>query len=234
MDILIIRNCFCFVVQEFERSLPRRNTGTWACKPCSHKVYVSNCTLLSSSDFFLFILFLDLVVTAKMLQYFAEQFLIWHHSRIIYWSERVGGLGFGIQQLQWTYSKGSWEQFLTSNLVGWCFWTVQFCFVKFYNSLSTKIKNRIYLFVLNSFFCSLLDNNGLLGGFSPEITRLMMLSEYQVDENQLASTAKASSCTERPISWYITNQSMKKVANLGCNYYPYSMFWPFLAIMKLS
>ncbi|KAI4306863.1 hypothetical protein L6164_030106 [Bauhinia variegata] len=43
----------------------------------------------------------------------------------------------------------------------------------------------------------LLDNNELLGGLSPEITELKMLSEFQVDENQLTNTAKMASCTGR-------------------------------------
>ncbi|KAI4306485.1 hypothetical protein L6164_029758 [Bauhinia variegata] len=43
----------------------------------------------------------------------------------------------------------------------------------------------------------LLDNNELLGGFSPEINELKMLSECQVDENQLTNTAKMASCTGR-------------------------------------
>ncbi|GAV88080.1 Pkinase_Tyr domain-containing protein/LRRNT_2 domain-containing protein [Cephalotus follicularis] len=42
----------------------------------------------------------------------------------------------------------------------------------------------------------LLDNNELLGVLSPEIYELQMLSESQVDENQLSNTAKGSACKD--------------------------------------
>ncbi|KAK7300496.1 hypothetical protein RJT34_11341 [Clitoria ternatea] len=49
----------------------------------------------------------------------------------------------------------------------------------------------------------LLDNNDYLVGFSPEINELKMLSEYQVDENQLTNAAKMPACAERLITWHI-------------------------------
>lgn len=52
--------------------------------------------------------------------------------------------------------------------------------------------------------CSLLDNNELLGGLSPEIYGLQMISESQVDEALLSHAAKkGSSCSRRFISWYV-------------------------------
>jgi hypothetical protein len=63
---------------------------------------------------------------------------------------------------------------------------------------------------INSIFylnCSLLDNNSLLGVLSPEIYGLEMLSQFQVDENQLSGATRESSCNERPISWYVIFQS---------------------------
>lgn len=49
----------------------------------------------------------------------------------------------------------------------------------------------------------LLDNNELLIGFSPKINELKMLSEYQVDKNQLINADKMSSCSERSITWHV-------------------------------
>jgi len=41
-----------FVAQEFEKPLSWRKSSTWARKPCSHKVHVSNCLLLSCFIYF--------------------------------------------------------------------------------------------------------------------------------------------------------------------------------------
>ncbi|QCE01358.1 probable inactive receptor-like protein kinase At3g56050 isoform X2 [Vigna unguiculata] len=49
----------------------------------------------------------------------------------------------------------------------------------------------------------LLDNNEFLVGFSPEINELRMLSECQVDENQLTNAAKMPACIERATTWHI-------------------------------
>ncbi|ESW13738.1 hypothetical protein PHAVU_008G221900 [Phaseolus vulgaris] len=49
----------------------------------------------------------------------------------------------------------------------------------------------------------LLDNNEFLVGFSPEINELRMLSECQVDENQLTYAAKMPACIERATTWHI-------------------------------
>ncbi|KAL2317103.1 hypothetical protein Fmac_030979 [Flemingia macrophylla] len=49
----------------------------------------------------------------------------------------------------------------------------------------------------------LLDNNEFLVSFSPEINELRMLSECQVDENQLTNAANMPACTERAITWHI-------------------------------
>ncbi|XP_034687806.1 inactive receptor-like serine/threonine-protein kinase At2g40270 [Vitis riparia] len=46
----------------------------------------------------------------------------------------------------------------------------------------------------------LLDNNEFLGSISPEIYELKMLSEYQVDENQLSSAASGPTGKSRSIS----------------------------------
>lgn len=54
-----------------------------------------------------------------------------------------------------------------------------------------------------SSYCSLLDNNDLLCGFSPEINELKMLSESQVDENQLISAEKRSGCAGRSTTRYV-------------------------------
>ena len=70
--------------------------------------------------------------------------------------------------------------------------------------------NSIYIFETSfsaiytvASFCSLLDNNDLLGGFSPEINELNMLSESQVDEKQLTNADKMQACTGRYITRYV-------------------------------
>lgn len=58
----------------------------------------------------------------------------------------------------------------------------------------------------NSVFCShcsLLDNNRLLGTLPPEIYNLGLLSEFQVDKNQLSGAGREASCNERSNSWYV-------------------------------
>ncbi|KAG6760073.1 hypothetical protein POTOM_036574 [Populus tomentosa] len=47
----------------------------------------------------------------------------------------------------------------------------------------------------------LLDNNEQLSSLSPEIQHLDMLSEFQVDKNQLSNAVKGSSCNKRSITW---------------------------------
>ncbi|KAJ9160369.1 hypothetical protein P3X46_025777 [Hevea brasiliensis] len=47
----------------------------------------------------------------------------------------------------------------------------------------------------------LLDNNSLLGNLSPEIQQLKTHSEFQVDENQLETADKGSSCNKRSTMW---------------------------------
>lgn len=54
-----------------------------------------------------------------------------------------------------------------------------------------------------------MDNNNLLGSLSPEIHKLQLLSESQIDENQLSNAAKGLSCHERPLAWY-ANAKLKK------------------------
>ncbi|GFZ15057.1 protein kinase family protein [Actinidia rufa] len=49
----------------------------------------------------------------------------------------------------------------------------------------------------------LLDNNDLFGNLSPEILDLKMISEVQVDENQLSNSGQRSSCSARSISRYV-------------------------------
>jgi hypothetical protein len=51
----------------------------------------------------------------------------------------------------------------------------------------------------------LLDNNDLLCGFPHEISELVMISESQVDENQLISAGKLPGCTGRSTKWYVVN-----------------------------
>ncbi|XP_057738294.1 probable inactive receptor-like protein kinase At3g56050 isoform X1 [Arachis stenosperma] len=57
----------------------------------------------------------------------------------------------------------------------------------------------------------LLDNNDLLGGFSPEINKLSMLSESQVDEKQLINSDKMPACTERYASWHVGQNSLRRL-----------------------
>lgn len=56
-----------------------------------------------------------------------------------------------------------------------------------------------------------MDNNKLLGSLSPEIHELQLLSESQIDENQLSNAAKGLSCHER---WYAN-------AKLDCKMFGY-------------
>ncbi|KAG4920206.1 hypothetical protein JHK82_049168 [Glycine max] len=58
----------------------------------------------------------------------------------------------------------------------------------FSGPLPRDLGNNISLTIL------LLDNNDHLCGFSPEINELKMLSEYQVDENQLIRAEKVPAC----------------------------------------
>ncbi|KAJ7959617.1 LRR receptor-like kinase [Quillaja saponaria] len=67
-------------------------------------------------------------------------------------------------------------------------------FNNFSGSLPLELGNNLSLGLL------LLDNNELLGGLSPEINALIMLSEFQVAENQLSNAAKMSACTRRSIT----------------------------------
>lgn len=81
-----------------------------------------------------------------------------------------------------------------------------------------KFNKLRVIFSLNSFFslflhnnlvfflqiCSLLDNNKHLGGLSPEIYQLQLLSEFQIDENQLSNTAQGSLGNKESVSWYVT------------------------------
>ncbi|KAK9279153.1 hypothetical protein L1049_012830 [Liquidambar formosana] len=67
-----------------------------------------------------------------------------------------------------------------------------------YNNFSgpfpSDLGNNLSLTIL------LLDNNKFLGSISPELYELKMLSEFQVDENQLTSAALGSTCNGRSIS----------------------------------
>ncbi|KAI5434042.1 probable inactive receptor-like protein kinase At3g56050 [Lathyrus oleraceus] len=56
---------------------------------------------------------------------------------------------------------------------------------------------------ISSLAILLLDNNEHLAGFSPKINELKMLSECQVDENQLTNAANMASCSERSIKWHV-------------------------------
>ncbi|RDX89721.1 Protein MALE DISCOVERER 2 [Mucuna pruriens] len=70
-------------------------------------------------------------------------------------------------------------------------------FNNFSGQLPTDLGNNISLTIL------LLDNNEHLCGFSPEINELKMLSEYQVDENQLSSAERVQACTRRSIKRHV-------------------------------
>ena len=50
--------------------------------------------------------------------------------------------------------------------------------------------------------CSLLDNNEFISGLPPEINDLKVISESQVDENQISSVALASS-NRLSNAWYV-------------------------------
>ncbi|KAL9316107.1 hypothetical protein ACSQ67_017108 [Phaseolus vulgaris] len=59
----------------------------------------------------------------------------------------------------------------------------------------------------------LLDNNEFLVGFSPEINELRMLSECQVDENQLTYAAKMPACIERATTCAKANSPEKNASS---------------------
>ncbi|KAJ1417707.1 Serine-threonine/tyrosine-protein kinase, catalytic domain [Sesbania bispinosa] len=67
----------------------------------------------------------------------------------------------------------------------------------FSGPLPTDLGSNMSLTIL------LLDNNDLLCGFSPEINELKMLSESQVDENQLIGAEKMPHCMGRSITRHV-------------------------------
>ncbi|KAL9332635.1 hypothetical protein ACSQ67_002245 [Phaseolus vulgaris] len=67
----------------------------------------------------------------------------------------------------------------------------------FSGHLPKDLGNNISLTIL------LLDNNDHLCGFSPEINKLKMISEYQVDERRLSMAGKVPACTRRFIKRHI-------------------------------
>ncbi|KAK7305906.1 hypothetical protein VNO77_43818 [Canavalia gladiata] len=67
----------------------------------------------------------------------------------------------------------------------------------FSGPLPADLGNNISLTIL------LLDNNDHLCGLSPEINELKIISESQVDENQLISAGKMSASTGRSIKWHV-------------------------------
>ncbi|XP_061376596.1 probable inactive receptor-like protein kinase At3g56050 [Gastrolobium bilobum] len=77
----------------------------------------------------------------------------------------------------------------------------------FSGTLPTDLGSNISLTIL------LLDNNDLLDGISPEINELKMLSECQVDENQLISSDKMPGCTGRSITRHV-GQNKKGLRSL--------------------
>lgn len=86
--------------------------------------------------------------------------------------------------------------------------------------------NFFCLYSSVSSYCSLLDNNDLLCGFSPAINELKMLSESQVDENQLIGAGKMSGCTRRRIIRYgvkhvkwIISASFAQLCVILCPFY---------------
>lgn len=108
ISIMLIMRMY-FVWQEFERPLSWRKSGTWACKPCSHKIHVSNCLLpicviycrfaatsliISVSNFQM-----SNSIVMTLLQNFAKQFFLWNHPWRNCTLEWIGGFGFGLQQL---------------------------------------------------------------------------------------------------------------------------------------
>ncbi|KAJ4970191.1 hypothetical protein NE237_003290 [Protea cynaroides] len=68
-------------------------------------------------------------------------------------------------------------------------------FNNFKGPLPFDIGNNLFLGIL------LLDNNKALEGISPEIHELNMLSEFQVDKNQLFDVAKGTYCQKRSTAW---------------------------------
>ncbi|KAG4953274.1 hypothetical protein JHK82_038897 [Glycine max] len=73
----------------------------------------------------------------------------------------------------------------------------------------------------------LLDNNEFLVGLSPEINELRMLSECQVDENQLTNAAKMPACTERATTRHIgqgkgTRGSQHSNTSPAANHYQFN------------
>ncbi|KDO68888.1 hypothetical protein CISIN_1g006019mg [Citrus sinensis] len=69
-----------------------------------------------------------------------------------------------------------------------------------HNNFSGPLPND--LGINHSLTILLLDNNDFVGSLSPEIYKLQVLSESQVDEGQLSSAAKKEqSCYERSIKW---------------------------------
>ncbi|CAN1172924.1 Protein MALE DISCOVERER 2 [Linum perenne] len=69
-------------------------------------------------------------------------------------------------------------------------------FNNFSGSLPTNLGSNRSLTIL------LLDHNGVLSIFSPEIHQLMKLSEVQVDETELYDSAKDASCHKRCNEWW--------------------------------
>ncbi|KAJ1426342.1 Serine-threonine/tyrosine-protein kinase, catalytic domain [Sesbania bispinosa] len=70
-----------------------------------------------------------------------------------------------------------------------------------YNNFSGEVPENLGSNI--SLAILLLDNNELLVGFSPEINELKMLSECQVDENQLINADKLPACKERSMTWHV-------------------------------
>lgn len=54
-----------------------------------------------------------------------------------------------------------------------------------------------------------MDNNEHLEISSPEIYELQILSETQVDENELSNAAKGSSCRNEQVAWYAVAINLK-------------------------
>lgn len=64
----------------------------------------------------------------------------------------------------------------------------------FSGSIPSNLGNNFSLSIL------LLDNNYYLGGLSPELNHLQMLSEHQVDENQLRDDSVQANCNSKSLS----------------------------------
>ncbi|MED6156800.1 hypothetical protein PIB30_017793 [Stylosanthes scabra] len=60
----------------------------------------------------------------------------------------------------------------------------------------------------------LLDNNDFLVSFNPEINELKMLSESQVDKNQLVDAAKRPACTRRSFTWHVNVDQSNGIRSL--------------------